>query len=450
MSAELAPERNCGDASGPAFGLPSATALVVANMVGAGVFTTSGYALADLGTRWYVLAAWFVGGLIALCGAISYGGLVRHITGSGGEYLFLSRVVHPCAGFMAGWISLVAGFTGAIAFAALAFAEYLPYGTGSPKWVAAGTVIGFGLLHGIVRRPGVVLQNIIVVLKMGMLAVFLLIAVMSAGDWPGLRIPSPAASAFSPLAFAATLVWVSLSYSGFNAAVYVAGEVRDPAINVPRSMALGTALVMALYLGLNAVFLYAPLPEEIVGQATVSYLAAMAVGGERLAAIVRAVICLALLSSVSSMVIAGPRVYAKMAEDGVFPRIFRIRDQNVSAAIFLQAGLALVFIFVSELADLLSYLGLILSVSAAVTVASLFVLSHRQGRPVAVPGYPFVPLAFVVATLVLASMSVVHHIRTATGRWPTQVLAAAVTLIVGLVVYLVMQRTRSNTQEAES
>ena len=178
------------------------------------------------------MAAWVVGGVIALCGALSYGGLVRHITDSGGEYLFLSRLIHPLAGFIAGWVSLLAGFTGAIAFAARAFETYA-FPT-RPDWLpngvaAAGMVLMAALLHGFKVQTGAIAQNIVVFLKVTLLIGFLGVAAAIALS-QGMAAPPPNPTPFSLAAFAGSLVWISLSYSGFNAAVYVAGEDRKSVV----------------------------------------------------------------------------------------------------------------------------------------------------------------------------------------------------------------------------
>jgi APA family basic amino acid/polyamine antiporter len=216
--------------SAAVLGLPSLIALIIANMVGAGVFTTSGFALGDLGSANRVMAAWVVGGVIALCGALSYGGLVRHITESGGEYLFLSRIIHPVAGFIAGWVSLLAGFTGAIAFAARAFETYA-FPT-RPDWLPSGLaaslmVLVAAALHGVKVQTGAVSQNIVVAVKVAMLLGFLLFSAsvaMTRGMGPA---PAPVAP-FDFVIFAGSLVWISLSYSGFNAAVYVVRVISPP------------------------------------------------------------------------------------------------------------------------------------------------------------------------------------------------------------------------------
>lgn len=421
------------------------TGLVVASMIGAGVFTTSGFALGDLGTPGRVMLAWLVGGGVALCGALSYGALARRMTESGGEYLFLSRAVHPLVGFLAGWVSLLAGFTGAIAFAASAFEVYALPDSIRPSWLptdvlAICVVVLSGVLHGRRVQVGASSQNIAVGVKLALLAAFLLYALfhLSSPRWRGGPLLPPGETTLPPFslsAFAVTLMWISLSYSGFNAAIYVAGEARDADVAVPRAMVVGTLIVTALYLALNAVFVYAPAPEVIAHQHDVAARAAFALGGEPLAVIVRVIIALALLTSVSAMVMAGPRVYARMAEDGMFPALFRMRSDAPGTAVILQVILAAIVIWITELRELLSYLGFTLSVSAAVTVAGLFVLRWREGaRRVPIPGYPIVPGLFVLCTLSFAGLAVV--------RRPVEPLAGMATIAIGIVLYLLLSWIR--------
>ena len=413
-------------------------------MIGAGVFTTSGFALTDLGSADRVMAAWVVGGVIALCGALSYAGLVRHITESGGEYLFLSRLIHPLAGFITGWVSLLAGFTGAIAFAARAFETYA-FPT-RPDWLpngvaAAGMVLVAALLHGVKVQVGALAQNIVVFLKVALLVAFLAIAAsvaMSQGIAPG---SAPGRCRSRIAAFAGSLVWISLSYSGFNAAVYVAGEAKDAQRNAPRALWVGTLIVTVLYIALNAAFVYLPPFEAVAGREDVAAAAAQSIGGSPLTLAIRFVTVLALITSVFSLVMAGPRVYARMADDGVFPRMFRFGGGGApTAAILAQAALAIALIALSDLRGLLSYLGFTLSVSAALTVASLFVIARREGRAaVNVWGYPFTPAFYVLATLILAGI--------AGRREPVQLLAAIITIVSGSVVYFAfgLHRTAAAT-----
>ena len=417
------------------FGLPSATALVIANMIGAGVFTTSGFSYGDLGNRALVLLAWCVGGLIAAAGAYSYGLLATRIQESGGEYVFLSRAVHPAIGFTAGWVSLLAGFTGAIAFAARAFEAYaFPSGLpGLPEGTAAmASVVLFALLHAFLLRHGLRTQNALVLVKLALLTAFLMFAgwKLTDGSFEGLSTRTQDQGTFEIVSFAGALVWISLSYSGFNAAVYVCAEVKHRERNVARALLLGTLITTIFYILLNAVFLYAASPEAIRFREDVATPAAEGLGGPFLANLVRLIICLALLSSVSSMIIAGPRVYAQMARDRVFPRLFE--DSRHRNAIFLQALLALLVISMTTLEDLLSYLGFTLSLSAAGTVACL--LFTKRHRPSGAWHTKLIPGFYVLATLFLALLA-------ARGR-PAQFQATCITLFSGLLLYIWIQRAR--------
>ncbi len=432
-------ESNLSQNNVGAFGLVSLAALVVANMVGAGVFTTSGYSLAGLGSRTSVMLAWLVGGIIALAGALSYGRLARSISLSGGEYVFLSRAMHPMAGFLAGWISLIAGFTGAIALAAITFEIYaLPDGL-RPAWLPKGavsvtTILIFGIIHSFIKLPGVLSQNLVVGVKLVLLIGFLAYALWAfpQGRWVGWRIPDEG-RAFSWFAFGSALVWISLSYSGFNAAVYVSGEARSARVTVPTAMWIATVVVTVLYLGLNFVFLYAAAPEDIVGQEAVARVAAISLGGPMAAALVNVIICLGMVSSVSSMVIAGPRVYAQMANDGVFPRALAFQPRSAGqapvAAIGVQTLLACVIVLIySHVEALLFYLGLTLSLSAAATVCCLFVLHVRRPAEFRQPVVGLLVAVFYVAAIVtLAVLSAMDR--------PGQIVATLVTVASGVVLY---------------
>lgn len=413
-------------------GLPSAVCLVVANMIGVGVFTTSGFALADLHTPERVLFAWMLGGTIAVLGALSYGALAKRISVSGGEYLFLSRTIHPLAGFLAGWVSLLAGFTAPIAAAAWGLQAYLGVEADYP-WVGTAAILIAGVLHGVWRAPGLVTQNVLVAVKLLLIAGIIVFGFLHLPTDP----VTDTATTSPPMpgigVFAVSLVWISFSYSGWNAAVYVAGEVRDPQRGLPRSLLFGTLTVMVFYLALNAIFVYAAPVAELAGRQDIGAVAAAALGGESFAWFVRIVIAIALFTSVSSMVMTGPRVYAKMADDGVFPRIFSMSRTTPAAAVWFQVALAMIVLWISSLQDLLGYIGYTLSLSTAVTIIGLFLLRRREGaKAVPIPGYPWVPGVFVIATVFIG-------IRSMT-LLPWNTLCGVLTPLSGLLVYFAMKR----------
>jgi len=398
-------------------------------MIGAGVFTTSGFALVDLGDPRWVLLAWFLGGLVALCGAVSYGALARRIPRSGGEYTFLAETLHPAFGFMAGWVSLLAGFTAPIAVAALAFDGYLGSVIEFPaaaRGAGAVAIVAAGLLHGIRLRGGTLTQNAIVGVKLILLA-----ALIAWGGWEIVRHQAPVLpdlARFNLSAFGVTLVWVSFAYSGWNGAVYLAGEIRDPDRNLSRVLWMPTAAVGVLYVALNAVFLFAAPTPALAGRAEFGAIAAAHLGGAVLQRCVVGIVCLALVTSIAAMVMAGPRVYVQMARDGYLPDFFARGADAPATAIALQVALALLVMQLAGLIELLGYVGFTLGLSAALTVAAGMRLRRREGAErVAMPGYPWAPAAFIAVTVASAAFLV--------WRQPAQAAFGAATALLGLPLY---------------
>ena len=414
-------------------GLLSATTIVAASMIGAGVYTTSGFTLGSLGHPGLVVLAWLVAGIIAICGAICYGALAQEFTSSGGEYLFLSRALHPVAGLMAGWVSVLAGFTGAIAFAATTFATYLlPESSSLGNLCAMGLVVFAAALHSIGVKPGARFQDATVLIKLLLITVFIAIAVLT--QWPRDSVAEASiASQATPRgielvkAFATQLMWISLSYSGFNAAVYVASEVKQPKRNVRRALLLGTVLVTVIYVLLNTVFVFAPPSDAIKFNPKVASVAAQSIGGDQFEHFVQVVILFGLFTSVSALVMTGPRVYAKMAEDGFLPSVFKFQGHVPVVAIWIQTLMAMVVIHYSKLEELLGYLGFTLSVSAALTASIVFWLHRKESSSVRVPWFPLPPIIFVGGTLLTATISAFNS--------PWQAVVGLVTIGFGLLFY---------------
>ncbi len=404
-------------------------------MVGVGVFTTSGYLLADLGHPDLVLLAWVVGGFIALCGALSYGALARRMPESGGEYYFLSRTFHPLLGFLAGWTSLLAGFTAPIAAAALALDAYFRFAFGisaPPELIATGIIAVAALMHGVRLGYGVCIQNLAVGLKVVLIFAFVFFGVS--------RLPAPISVSLASVgesfdlgAFAAALVWISFAYSGWNATVYIAGEVRQPQKYLHRSLLLGTGVVIFMYIGLNFVFVNAAPLHAITDRAEIGAIAAQFIGGDTLQRAVSGLISLALFTSVSAMLMAGPRVYARMADDGLFPTLFSSKSEVPSAAVILQALLAATVVWVSPLRELLGYIGFTLGLSTLLTVAALVFLRWREGPDrVPIPLYPWVPAFFAVATLLALGFMLM--------REPIGATLGLATVVSGVPIYYLFRR----------
>lgn len=383
-------ENDLPDQQSPARILGPATlvTLVVANMIGAGVFTSSGFSMAALGHPGRVMLAWWICGVWAICGSVAYGALVSRLPLSGGEYLFLSRFVHPAVGFLAGWISVIAGFTAPIAAAAYGAALYAVGDADGNGWlitlVAASVIVAATMCHIVGLSLGTGAQNVIVAIKLLLLAFIITWAFAFAplGSWQG-AVTAEGPSNWLPEDLAAWTVlagsmsWIALSYTGFNAAIYVAGEAKNAKRLVPAAMLGATVLVTVVYLLLNYVFVYAPAPELILGEERVASIAANAVGGNWLETIVRVTIVLSMASSVFAMLLAGPRVYQRMADDGVMPRVLRSTGKSPRLAILVQATLSLIVVFSANLLDLMTYLGLTLSACGALAVLSLWWVRKR-------------------------------------------------------------------------
>ena len=416
--------------------------MVVANMVGAGVFTSSGFSMGALGNPDRVMFAWIICGVWAICGAIGYGSLVARLPESGGEYLFLSRFVHPSVGFLAGWISVFAGFTAPISVAALTAAAYAMPGAAEGdinlRLVASGVIVVAAVCHLIGLSIGAGIQNVIVAVKLFLLAILLAWALFFTGadNWLGGPLPDREASWLPGnfdgwVEFVGSMSWIALSYTGFNAAIYVAGESRDARRNVPRAMLLATVLVTILYLALNYVFVYAPTAESISNQEQVAAIAATAIGGDSLANMLRITIILSMSSSAFAMLLAGPRVYRKMAEDGVMPSIFGQGNERNSAfwATILQAGLSLVAIYLAGLLSLLKYLGLTLSACGALAVLSLWWANRRMPdtKPLRLWENGAVATYVVISAAIIAASYKTHQ---------DEFFAMLYTFAFGILVYL--------------
>lgn len=425
------------------FGLTTLVCVVIAGMIGAGVFTTSGYSILSLGSPAMVLAAWVIGGVVAICGAIAYGGLARQLPESGGEYLYLTRRLHPFAGFLTGWISLTAGFSGSIALAAVTFEEYVIPDRWRLPWPAEHTaamlvVVVCGLGHGLWIRRAADIQNLIVMVKLLALTVFLLFAAGNAFDvslhWnsiPPAADPSSAVQQSPIYAMATSVMWISLSYVGFNSAIYVASEVANAETIVPRAILIGTISTTALYLLLNFFFVTAVPAEQIAGHADVAAVAAKAIGGDRLGILIRVTIGLATFSSVAGMIMTGPRIYGRMADDGWLPAWYRSGPKLIPRTVLLQTGLALILIRMTTFRQLLSYLGTTLSLSSAITVSTLLF-----GCQTAVVGriQKTAALVYVTATMVFVVLMSIGDIR--------QLYATLITLAAGTLCYQVAVRYR--------
>jgi basic amino acid/polyamine antiporter, APA family len=377
-------------------------------MIGAGIFTTSGFIARDVGSAWKLIALWAVGGAIALAGALAYGELGAAIPEAGGEYVYLREAYGGLLAYLSGWTSLAAGFSGAIAAALFGLAGYLrPLLNAAgipavdPRIIALAALWALTTAHAAGVSAGGRIQASLTAATVG--AIVVLIA-------SGLCSPQGARENFLSAALpqssvAVSLIFILYAYSGWNAAAYLAGEIRDPGRNIPRALAAGTAIVAALYLGLNAMYVYALPIAAMSGTLDIAARAAGALFGAREAQMVGALIALAILSSASAMVMAGPRVYYAMARDGVLPRALGAvspRSHVPVRAILLQsAWTSVLILFFAAFEPIVVYTGFAVTLFAALAVAAVIALRVRRPelvRPFRMPCYPWLALAYLAVT----------------------------------------------------
>ena len=415
-------------------------------MIGTGVFTSLGFQVIDIHSGFALLLLWAIGGVFALCGALAYGELAAAMPRSGGEFHFLSRIFHPSIGFLAGWVSLTVGFAAPIALAAMAFGRYfIRVVPGlSPVAISCAVVALVTLAHLRDLRFGSVFQNVFTLFKVVLILAFIGAAWMLTGSS---AIAGPSSIEFAPQAgdlevvlgsnFAISLLYVMFAYSGWNAATYITGEVANPAVNVPRSLALGTGLVLVLYVGLNWAFLVSAPIADLGGQVEVGHIAATKIFGSTGGQLMSAMLCIALVSTISAMTWAGPRVTQVMGEDFAFFRAFAETHEGGSPrrAILLQTGIVFVLLLTATFEVVLVYAQFTLVLSSFLTVLGVFWLRHKapeMPRPYKTWGYPLTPLLFVII-----SLSTMGH--TLWSR-PKESLAGLATVAVGLLIYWLSPR----------
>jgi basic amino acid/polyamine antiporter, APA family len=416
-------------------GFFTACGIVIANIIGTGVFTSLGFQLSDIHSGFALLLLWIVGGIVALCGALSYGELSAALPRSGGEYHFLSTIYHPALGFMAGFVSATVGFAAPIALAAMAFGKYFQgvFNFDSAFVLSFAIVWVTALVHLSGLKSGSVFQNLSTLLK-----VLLIVALIVAGFYVSPRQPiaflpqSADTLAIFKAPFAVALVYVMYSYSGWNAAVYITGEIDRPEKNVPRALWWGTLVVLALYALLNAVFLLTTPAVEMSGQVEVALIAGKHIFGEEGGRVVGAIICIGLVSAISSITWIGPRVTMAMGEDHWLLRLLgRKNNQGVPVyALLLQLAVVNLLLLTRSFERVVVYIQFSLLLCSLLTVLGVMVLRSTQPdlpRPYRVWAYPFPPLVFAAITIWMMA----YLLRSR----PAESLAGLATMLVGFALY---------------
>jgi APA family basic amino acid/polyamine antiporter len=446
-------------------GFFSATILVIANMVGTGIFTTSGFIMEELGNPQTMLLCWFVGGIFALCGALCYGELGAMFPKAGGEYVFLRESYGKGVAFLSGWISLIVGFSAPIAAAAIAFATYFFRALSasfSPEFtvpilgvniltispitiLAAFVIIIFSLIHYHSLWLGASVQNGLTIFKIGLIVVFVVAGLwLGGGSIDHFSGGLDMSSVFQDK-FPVSLIFVTFAYSGWNAAAYLGGEIKRPSRNIPLALFTGTFLVMCLYLLLNVVYIYALHTKEMSGVLEVGAKSAISLFGDNIGKYFSGAIAIGLLSVLSAMIMTGPRVYYAMAKDSVFFELFGNINKvhrTPAYAILLQAAIAVVMVVTASFDKLLIYIGFTLALCATLTVVGMILLRTTQPalkRDYKTFGYPVTPFVFILGNLWIIYFSIRSR--------PIASLFGLGTIGLGILVYLYFSIRRGQNHD---
>lgn len=412
----------------------AAVSVVVANMIGTGVFISLGYQLFESRPGFPIVLIWLAGGVLAFLGALCYAELATRLPEDGGEYYFLSKIYHPALGFMAGFVSSTVGFAAPIAAAALALGDYLNgvFPGMNVTLTAGGIVLLISVIHMTNLRAGVNFQRIFTAIKVAVMILFIAIGLLR-GNVQHVSF-NPSDFAWSDMvnhALAVSLVWVSFAYSGWNASAYMAGSIIDPARNLPRSILYGTGIVTVLYVLINVVFMMAAPAEAMIGKKEVGLVASNYIFGNNGGRIMGGIISILLISTISSMILAGPRVLQPMFEKirGLQKLAGSDNSGNPVYAIAFQTILSLVLMLTLNFDSLIYYIAFTLSIFTVLTVLGMMILRYREGKPkgYAAFGYPITPLMFILTTLAVGVYFIQTH--------PRESISGFGTAFLGLILY---------------
>ncbi len=427
------------------FGLSTATYVVIASMVGTGILVSPGYMMVTLKNYPVIFGLWALGGLLALCGALCVAELAAALPRAGGEYVYLREAYGSMPAFLSGWTSFFVGFSAPLAVAGYIAALYLltPFGLADDKTgpvikiTAAAIILVITLPNLIGHRQSAWTQNLTTLLKLGLFVVLVVLAFLF-GEGRLANIAQGQSIGQTSLGTAATqLFYVLFAYSGWNAASYLAGEVKKPAQILPRSLLLGAGLVIVLYLALNLVFAYAvPLADVGFDNAEqVPQLAVLNLFGPKASSVFSVLLGLTFLATVSAFIITGPRIYYAMAKDGLFPSVAAYvspKGRIPIYAMLAQSLCAILFLFKTDFQNLYKYASVGLSVFAMLFIAAVYVLRWRRPemeRPFRVPGYPVVPAIFMVVILFMTVFAFM--------QWPKPSMYSLGSILLGIPAYYV-------------
>ncbi len=427
--------------------------IVIANMIGAGIFTTSGLLMADLGDPYLMLTLWVAGGIIALSGALSYGELGANMPEAGGEYLYLSRLYSPLTGFLSGWISFVVGFSAPIAASAIGFSVYFTRafpefpawvqataGIGQPvleKGMAVAVIVLFTSIHYRGLKLGATIQNYLTILKIVLIVGFIVLGFAAGtGHLAHFNAGDKLASGFADWkTVGLSLMWIMFAYSGWNASTYIGSEIKNPKRNLPLSLLFGTMVVMVLYFLINVVFIYAIPPTEMKGVISVGGLAMEKMFGRTGGAVSSVLISFALFSSLSAFMIIGPRVYYSMAKDGLFFKSaakIHPKFNAPSTSIVFQSAIALVLTITGTFDQILTYMGFSLSIFPLLAVSGVIKLRIKGENTFKIPGFPIPQIIYLTTGIIILFLAYLQR--------PFESSMGILTVLTGIPAYYLLKR----------
>jgi APA family basic amino acid/polyamine antiporter len=421
-----------------------AIAIVVSNMIGVGVYTSLGFQAMGINSVLALLFIWITGGIVAICGALTYGELAARMPRSGGEYIFLSKLYHPSFGFLSGFISMTIGFAAPMAILAIALGTYAGnFIAVSPIIIAISVIVILTILNSSSFRMGTNFNFVATTINIVLIIAFCIFGLFkgSHADFQFTAHSTDIKQIFSA-PFAVSLVYVSFAYSGWNSAAYITHQIKDPVKNLPFILIIGTLIVMTLYTFLNFIFLYAvPIPE-LSGKIDVAFIAAQKIFGETGGKFVAALISIGLIASINSLLILGPRVSQAIALDYKAISRFGIENKHGAPvyATMLLAIISLVLIWTSTFEQIMTIIGFTLSIFTISSVSGIFVLRYRlkkNGENIYHTfGYPFIPLLFI---LIEGCMMVyVFHDK------PIQSLTGIAITLTGFIFYFLLIKSKKH------
>ena len=428
-------------------GLFTVTNIVIANIIGAGIFTTTGYLMDNLGNPMLMILLWIVGGFIAFCGAISFGELGATYPDAGGEYIFISKLFHPLWGFLSGWLSLIVGFSAPIAASAIGFSEYFSLVLPNlqqvifqsnilepsifKKVLAVLIIVIFTVVHSMGIIVGGKVQNVLTILKVGLITSLIIVGFSVGKGNFGNLVSSSFQFTFSGWkSIGLSLMFIMFAYSGWNSATYIGSEIKNPKSVIPWSLFISTGIVLVLYVLLNIFFVYAIPPGKITGVPEIAGLAARESLGPVAESIVSLFISFALISSLSAFIILGPRVYYSMAKEGYFFKFAAKVHPTFKVplgAIILQSAISIVLVLSGTFEQILVYMGFSLGIFPVLAVWGIFKLRRNGISKLKLPGYPYVQIVFISFGILMLALAYLER--------PVESSVAVLTALSGIPVF---------------